>query len=91
MCSAPAGPAAATASIGDSANWGECHLRLERVAPYRCLATRMTEAATKPAGTIATLVHAGYDPAVDIKIPQRYAVVPTTRGSRELERGDPEF
>jgi hypothetical protein len=51
----------------------------------------MTEAATKPAGTIATLVHAGYDPAVDIKIPQRYAVVPTTRGSRELERGDPEF
>ena len=29
----PAGPAAATAGIGDSANWGECHLRLERVAP----------------------------------------------------------
>ncbi len=28
----PAGPAAATADIGDSANWGECPLRLERVA-----------------------------------------------------------
>jgi hypothetical protein len=28
----PAGPAAATAGIGDWANWGECHLRFERVA-----------------------------------------------------------
>jgi hypothetical protein len=29
----PAGPAAATAGIGDSANWGECHLKLEWVVP----------------------------------------------------------
>jgi hypothetical protein len=54
----------------------------------------MTEAATEPAGTIATstLVHAGYDPAADIKYPSDTPLaLPTTRDSRELERGDPEF
>jgi hypothetical protein len=34
-----AGPAAAAAGTGDSANWGEYRLRLERVAAERCLAT----------------------------------------------------
>jgi hypothetical protein len=34
-----AGPAVAAAGPGDSANWGECHLRLVRVADKRGLAT----------------------------------------------------
>jgi hypothetical protein len=37
-----AGPAAAAAGTSGSANWGEYHLRLERVAAERCLTTRPT-------------------------------------------------
>jgi hypothetical protein len=74
--------AAAAAGTGNSANWGECHLRLERVAAERCLATRTTGSGSQACRRGVPRIMAISGPAVNrtcsrSQIPLRCAAAPS--------------